>query len=341
MRRAVIGMMLLVSTLTIAQTCEGAEWADRLFAESCDDFGKVPRGSKVRHEFALNNLLDVPITITKVHASCGCTTGHADASVVRPGRSTVIIAEMDTTKFVGKKSTVLYVELSAPGGREAEVQLGLTSHIVADILLSEGTVEFGAVAKGQEATQSISIERVGKPDWRIERMVTKCRAIDGAVEETVRDGKVVGYTLNLKLRPDAAVGMIRDEIRLITNDRETPSFTIQVLAQVQGALTASPRVLTLGSAVPGLGAEGRYLVRSTKPFVVKSVEGVGDGFVVKADNDSAKPVHVLTVSYQSDKPTTHGEIRKSFRVHTDLPGEPPLELNATLQADTSVRISRP
>jgi hypothetical protein len=341
MRRVLVGTLLVVSGLTLVPSSRAAEWADRLFADRSHDFGNVPRGAKVRHEFVLNNRLNEPIKIAKVHSSCGCTKGRADAAIVREGRSTVIEAEMDTRNFEGKKSTVVYVSLVTASGREAEVRLSVTSHIVGDILLNPGTIDFGTVMKGQTVSQTLDIERVGMADWRIERMVSNCQAIDGSVVETVRDGKVVGYTLKLALRPDAPIGILRDEVRLKTNDPKAPSIPIQVLAQVRGELTGSPSALTLGKVVSAEGVQGRYLVRSTKPFTVRAVDGTGDGFVVTADNNAAKPMHILTVSYRPEGTKTHGEIHRAFRIHTDLAGEPPLEVTATLHVDPPTALIQP
>jgi hypothetical protein len=341
MRRFLNVAPLVLCALWILPTSRAADWADRLFSERSHDFGNVPRGSRVRHEFVLNNRLDEPIRVDKIHASCGCTRGRAEASVVRDGRSTVIEADMDTTKFEGKKSVVVLVSLLTASGREAEVRLSVTAHIVNDIRLIPGAIDFGAVLKGQPVSQTLTIERVGMSTWKIERMVSSCQAIDGSVVETVRDGKIVSYTVKLTLRADAPLGMLRDEIRLKSNDPKTPTISIPVLAQVRGELTGSPSALTLGKVVAPGGVEGRYLVRSSKPFTVRSVDGAGDGFAVTADDNAAKPVHILTVSYRPEGTKTRGVIHRAFRVHTDLDGEPPLELTATLRVDPPTGLIQP
>src|SRR5690349_19444223 len=99
---------------------QAAAWADRMFPENRHDFGPVPRGSVVKHDFVLVNHLAEPVTILGLRPSCGCTSGRANASVVGPGQSAVIEAQMDTRNFVGPKSTVLYVSLMTAGGKEAE-----------------------------------------------------------------------------------------------------------------------------------------------------------------------------------------------------------------------------
>ena len=56
---------------------------------------------------------------------------------------------MDTRNFVGPKATTLYVSLVTAGGQEAEARLGISATILSDIVLNPGTIDFGAVARGQ------------------------------------------------------------------------------------------------------------------------------------------------------------------------------------------------
>jgi hypothetical protein len=310
-----------------------AGWADRLFNESGHDFGPVPRGAKVRHAFVLTNQFTEPVTVVDVRASCGCTTGRATASLVQPGQSAAVEAEMDTRNFVGKKSTVLTVSVVTAGGREGEVRLGVSSTILSDVVLNPGTADFGLVPRGQTPSQVLTIDRVGLPTWRVERMVSNCKAIDATMVETTRNGSGVGYRLTVSIKPDAPAGLVRDEIRLITNDHETPVFPIQVTATVRSDLSASPTLLALGHVTSAGGAQGRFLVRASKPFTIQAIEGAGDGFTVTADDASPKTVHLVTVAYKPEEGKTRGDLRKVFRVQTDLPGEPPLDLTAILHVD--------
>ena len=93
----------------LAGTVRAGNWSDTLFNERSHDFGPVPRGGIVRHPFVLTNRLTVPIQILNLRVSCGCTSGTASASVVPPGKTAIIEAQMDTRNFVGRKSTTLFV----------------------------------------------------------------------------------------------------------------------------------------------------------------------------------------------------------------------------------------
>src|SRR5689334_2287468 len=70
-----------------AGPASAASWADGLFAEKGHDFGPIPRGAKVRHDFLLTNRLAEPLSIVHIRASCGCTSGRSSASQVAPGQS--------------------------------------------------------------------------------------------------------------------------------------------------------------------------------------------------------------------------------------------------------------
>lgn len=96
------------SALTIAQ-------ADELLTlkETEFNFGKIPQGKPVVHIFEVTNKSNVPLKISDIHASCGCTTPEWEKDkVVAPGGSTKITvgynaaAEGPFTKFI----TVSYNE---------------------------------------------------------------------------------------------------------------------------------------------------------------------------------------------------------------------------------------
>jgi hypothetical protein len=329
--KVAIGALVLVGIA--ANRASAAGWADTLFVEKGHDFGPVPRGGKVRHDFVLTNRLNEPITIANVRASCGCTSGKANLSLVQPGQTALVEAEMDTRNFVGPKATTLFVSVITASGREAEVGLGVSSTILSDIVLNPGTVDFGTVARGQTHAQVLTVDRVGSGSWRVERMVSTSRVLDATLTETVRNGTSVGYSLSVSLKPDAPAGVVRDEIRLLTNDPETASIPILVTAQVRGDLTAKPGLVPLGNVTSAGGAQGRFLVMSSKPFAILAVDGSGDGFRVGPLEKDRKPVHVVTFAYRPEEGETRGDLRHVFRVATDLPGELPLEVMATLHVE--------
>lgn len=333
-RAAWFGIALVAVGLRPAPAETGG-WAERMFSELGHNFGPVPRGAVVRHNFVMTNRYAESLTILNVRASCGCTSGRASATTVAPGQSVNIEAQMDTRNFVGRKATKLTLTFLTASGKSAEVQLAVVSEILPDIVLNPGTMDFGAVSKGQAPTLTMTIERVGAPGWKFERMIASPRilkAVDARLDEVERSAARVVYRLTVSLKTGVAAGYLRDEIRILTNDPSSPNVPVMVTAQVRGTLSATPSLLALGRA-SAAGATGRYLVRSSRPFAIKSIEGAGDGFTLTADDDKTKLLHVVTVKYDRAAGSTLGDLRRSFRLVTDLADEAPIELNCSLRVD--------
>jgi hypothetical protein len=90
------------SAITIAQADEMLTLKETEF-----DFGKIPQGKPVTHEFEVTNKSNIPLKISQINASCGCTspTWEKDRSVA-PGEKTKITvgynaaAEGPFTKFI-------------------------------------------------------------------------------------------------------------------------------------------------------------------------------------------------------------------------------------------------
>ena len=156
-------------------------------------------------------------------------------------------------------------------------------------------------------------------------MVSACRAINAQLAETARTATSASYAPHGQHEARRAGGALRDEIRLISNDPEAPSIPLMVTAIVRGDLTAAPSVLSLGQIHSAAGAQGRFVVRASRPFTIQSIEGAGDGFSTSLPDAKRQPMHVVTVAYKPEEGTDARRHPPHFRVHTDLPGEPPLD----------------
>lgn len=73
------------------------------------DFGEVPEGTKVTHQFKFTNTGSNPLKLTRVKASCGCTTPKYSEESVAPGEQGYIDVEFDSSGkpgFQNKSVTV-------------------------------------------------------------------------------------------------------------------------------------------------------------------------------------------------------------------------------------------
>ncbi len=209
MRRRTLGAAFLTLMLTQATTIARADaqnWAEKMFTEFGYNFGPVPRGAVVRHNFVMTNKYAETLTVLDIHASCGCTSGRASSTTVAPGQSVNIEAQMDTRNFVGRKATKLTITILTASGRSGEVQVAVQSDILPDIVLNPGTIDFGAVGKGQTSKLVMTIERVSSPQWKFVKMIASPRllqTVDARLDEVERSPSRTAYQLTVAFKTTA------------------------------------------------------------------------------------------------------------------------------------------
>jgi hypothetical protein len=94
------------------------------------DFGKIKQGVPVTHEFKFTNKGAVPMVITNVTASCGCTTPDWTRDPIAPGGKGFIKATYNAAAAGGFNKTVTvtsniengFIQLSIKGEVATEVQ---------------------------------------------------------------------------------------------------------------------------------------------------------------------------------------------------------------------------
>src|SRR6478735_2499683 len=91
-----------------APKVDPASLAAFAWVSTTHDFGKIKLGVPVTHEFKFTNTGKIPLIITNVQASCGCTTPSWTKDPVMPGGSGFIKATFNAASpgVFGKTVTV-------------------------------------------------------------------------------------------------------------------------------------------------------------------------------------------------------------------------------------------
>jgi hypothetical protein len=77
-------------TLTNVNAVPVAPTESLTLKETEYDFGKIPQGKPVTHDFEFTNTGDAPFALENVRASCGCTTPEWSKDTVAVGATAVI-----------------------------------------------------------------------------------------------------------------------------------------------------------------------------------------------------------------------------------------------------------
>jgi hypothetical protein len=292
--------------------------AGPVFEETTKDFGSVPRGTILTHQFKVTNTYDAPLHIAGTRTSCGlCSTAQIARNELQPGESTVVLVTVDTHKFGGNRNFSIFVLFDRPAVEEVRLVVQAVSR--EDISVEPGQLYFGRVKKGSGATASVRIEYHGGTQWHITGIENDNGYLQPQLQEASRGPGHVTYQLNVKLRDDTPIGCWHSEVLLKTSDASTPRIRVPLTVEIEGALGVTPSEVVFGRIKPGARAERRVVIRGSTPFKIVRLEGADETIQVNYKADESRPVQVLTVVCQAgDIPL---ELTRKLRVITDLPAE--------------------
>jgi hypothetical protein len=94
------------------------------------DFGKIKQGTPVSHEFKFTNTGKVPLIITNVSASCGCTTPDWTKAMVPPGQSGFVKATFNAAALAPFNKTVTVVANTEPGSTQLIIKGEVSASVV-------------------------------------------------------------------------------------------------------------------------------------------------------------------------------------------------------------------
>ena len=176
------------------------------------------------HPFRLTNHGTAPVQISNIRVSCGCVTATAQAGLLNPGQSTVILTTMDTRRFSGIKNVTIYVHLSHPANEE--VRLWVQANSRDDVTVTPDTISFGQAKRGSMPTGAVTVTFLGNGQWQITGVQCDSNYVKPVVQELRRGNGDVAYQVSAQLRTDAPVGKWFTDIWLKTNNQATPRVRV-------------------------------------------------------------------------------------------------------------------
>jgi hypothetical protein len=307
-------------------------WADKMFGDKenlTHDFKSVARGAQLFHRFKITNIYAVPMDITNLRSSCTCGTVKVTKKTLQPREEGFIEVTMDTKRFTGPKTLLIYVTVGPQYTSTAELKLTAISR--ADVVFNPGEINFGAVPRGQTRTQDVDVEYAGVLDWKVSEVVTNGAPVDVTLKEWYRNpgkpgqpGKV-GYKINVALKTDAPAGTLKYELLLKTNDPASPLVPLLVEATIQAPLSVTPATVNFGTVKAGEAKSQRVLVRGGKPFRIVAVEGLEEGLTTEFPADAGE-ARIVVIKWTAAKT---GELDCPLVIKTDLDKDSSVKLTVT------------
>jgi len=337
MRKLLISLFIFCVVLTENNVVANS-WGANLFTTHRHDFGQIVLGADAEFRFELTNAHDRDLRLVSLRSSCSCVLAQFSTSILQPGETGAVIARLNTSgQHLRSKSSVLTVQLEtvingAP--RRDTVQLFVSGHIRSDVLLTPGSVEFGAVAEGASTERTLLLEYTGRPGWALTGIERSLPFIHARAEEVRRERGDVTYKITAILRENAPSGYVRDILRFTTNElqpgrAEPVEITLPVHGLVTGTIQAKPSPMQIGILAPGETAVKNIIIRSETPFRITNVAASDSRFRF-AFSDRESTVQLISVSF-SARQTFSGQpqnIAEIIRISTNDPRQNLITINA-------------
>ena len=302
----------LVVCLLVAAPAAAQEWATKMFNVTSHDFGTVARGAKAQFRFQVKNIYEEDAHILMVHSSCGCTTPQVTKPDLKTFETSEIIADFNTRDFLGHKSATLTVKFDRPF--PAEVQLRITGNIAGDVIMQPGSLDMGTGDAGKGSERKLQVTHSGGDKWAIVDAKTADPHFEVEITEVSRNAGRTTYELLVRLTKDAPVGIIKDQLILVTNDPKSQELPVDLQGRVLSDITISPAQLFIGVVHPGEKVTKKLLVRGKKPFKIIDVTCPDKSFEIDAPKES-KAVHLVPVVFTAgDEP---GRVAQKISIKTD------------------------
>ncbi|MGH7201220.1 MAG: DUF1573 domain-containing protein, partial [Planctomycetaceae bacterium] len=210
---------------------QSTRWAEEMFEKDIVDFGVIARGSDAVLRLKLTNKYKETVHISGVRTTCGCSAATPSDTTLDSRETAYIEVTMDTRRHTRLKTSNLVVTFDAP--YPAEVRIPIKAYIRTDVVFTPGGVDFGVVDHGQPATRTIDVAYAGRADWTIKDVQTHNEYLEAAVKETRRENGRVNYALTVTVAASAPVGVLRQQITLVTDDQSSPHVPLLVEGRVE------------------------------------------------------------------------------------------------------------
>ncbi len=303
----------MTAILAFAGTAHAQEWARKMFNALSHDFGTVVRGAKAEYRFEITNLYKEDVHISSVESSCGCTSPVISRQTIKTFEKAEIVAVFNTRAFLGAKNAVLTVRIDQPF--PAEVQLRIDGYIRSDVVLDPGSIELGTIEQGRPGERTIKVLYAGRPDWQIIDVRTTNPHLEAELVETKRGAGEVGYDLLVRLRGDAPVGYLNEQLTVVTNDQRLKTFPVDVSGKVESDITVSPSPMFFSPLAPGATTTKQLVVRGKKPFRITKVECQGGECFNVQFSEEPKTLHLIPVTFTAPQV---GKFNGKIAIETDL-----------------------
>lgn len=209
------------------------------FDHASYNFGNIPKGQIVSHDFTFTNTGDEKLVIMKVQPTCSCTVAITSSKELLPGAKGAIKVTFDSQGYLGPITKNITVLVNDP--LHPSTTLTISGQVVTDVMISKPALFFGSVKKGRESEQYDDIF-ISNPSVHI----TSVTSTKPSINVSTVSQSISQETINVSVLPDAGYGPLNAAILVLSSSKEQPVVEIPVIGNIVGDILLNPDVADFG-----------------------------------------------------------------------------------------------
>lgn len=295
-------------------------------SETGFSFGVVSEGTKVTHEFILENKGDADLIIQKIVPSCGCTAATLTSNTIKPKESEKVSVSFDTSGFKGDKTRT--VELLTNDPEHQQLTITMKGAILPGATVSPVRLDFGEISPGSGDAawkKDLEIKVTSGSEHTISTVSSPSKFITLQEVSSSPDRKHLQYMVSLDKA--APKGEIRDRVIIELSGTHASNINVPILGFLKGDMRVSPGTVSFGVVNPNSVLERTVKIENKSDTPVQILKAESDSDALKLDvlPGENKKKFVLRIVALPSK--IHNDLRATVKITTDHPDEKELLLN--------------
>ena len=292
-------------------------------ADATWEFGSVAQLQELKHEFVVRNVGKSNLRIKQVIPSCQCAAALPEKSNLKPGEETKIEVTLKTLTFKGRLEKVVTVVSDC--AVRPQLKLNLRGEVLPPYYVKPACLSFGKFSKS-DSSETIEFQIVKSPKSTVDikEVVSsnKLLSVEAKGDPEKRADGSVAQRYSATVGAGANVGLMRENIVVLTDHKTLTKTIVPVTADVAGEVMLSLQNLNFGVCKPG-DKKTKELVVSKSGAADLQISAVdvypeGKFDAVVEELDKGRKFKVSVTLKEGAKP---GYVKGSVNIRTNCAGE--------------------
>lgn len=220
----IVKRVILLYFFIFCQSVLAQEEPQVLVPHPVFDFGRILAGEQVKAIFEVHNKGQVPLHISGVRTSCGCTTALMDQPTVAPGSLARIRATFQTHGRVGNQNKTISFNTNDPKAQKVELKL---VGKVQPRLTAEPKAVYLKGGTDNQTVRTLLVNNYSNPDFKILNVSTSSKYIAVTPESPLGTANKL-QRFNIEFKQGYPHEKVNERVALFTNDPLQPVIWISV-----------------------------------------------------------------------------------------------------------------